>query len=641
MKKRLKNLKIERKSEYFLLLIILAICIIIRIIYAIYFSPKTLTYDAAVYDTIARNIVSGRGFWYIDLNHTVCYLPVYPYFLSIFYFFCGHNLLLIKLLQAIIDSLTCIMIYFIGKKAFNSKIGFLAGLIYAIYIPFAFSSSIIRTETLFIFLFTLSVLLLLKAIEKESLFNYFFSGIFLGASLLTRRVTLLFPLVILALILVVKKKRWKFFKGFIILMVGLILALTPWLIYTYHLIGTPVPVPFSGGVSFLIKEANITPLQVGAPSTEEKAASSFDKLKQYGKTMIHYGKFYGQKLYQNWRYPYVENPPGGAVATNIITLLHFLILFFSVFGIIFSLRFWRKPAIFILILSIAYFVITSFSGIPFARLVFPILPLMIIFASHGIYRTVEEFKSSRKKMAIIFSTTIFIILCISFYFLKKGEWSNINYIYLHYTEATIKIAILISFLSLLNLVFLQKLRKNIKIICQIVLILILVLTSFYLLTEKSWIEWSQRLSDENYTVRRIISLPEKIDDYQSFFLRIRLKSGDGDKFKFQVSADSVVVGSYAYGDLPGFGDCWLEIPLNKEAIKNNKEPIVEARVIGKPDNLLNYIDILGQPSLNNNSSFFNGLRWSSVDLSTSPGRQFGGYLIELKAIKSDGREVLI
>jgi len=124
--------------------------------------------------------------------------PGYPVFLAIFRLIFGNAVWPILAVQILLSSVSCVLIYRIGLLLLNnSRISFPAGLIAAVSITSISLSNIVLTESLFFFLFSLSLFLLLKGFDSGGWPDFILSGIFGGLSVLVRSVTQFFPILII------------------------------------------------------------------------------------------------------------------------------------------------------------------------------------------------------------------------------------------------------------------------------------------------------------------------------------------------------------------------------------------------------------------------------------------------------------
>jgi tetratricopeptide (TPR) repeat protein len=88
--------------------------------------------DAGTYDLLARNLISGKG--QVDLFWQPLF---YPLWLAAVYKL-GGGILAVKILQMLLGSCTCVMVFLLGARFIGRKGGLLAGIIAAVYMPMVF-----------------------------------------------------------------------------------------------------------------------------------------------------------------------------------------------------------------------------------------------------------------------------------------------------------------------------------------------------------------------------------------------------------------------------------------------------------------------------------------------------------------------
>ncbi len=198
-------------------------------------------FDSPEYDVVAQNLAHGHGFSIKPDLPTPSRAPLYPLFLAAFYYIFGWAFTPLSasmlhytplgVVQSAMDALSCLIIYFIALRLFNRSqvVAVLSAALYAIYPAMIRYCHLMYTEVLFIFLFLLSILLLLRAIEKESYLLFILSGICLGLGTLTRGTTLLFPFFTLVLLL----RNKKLLKKLFVFIACSIITVAPWTIRNY------------------------------------------------------------------------------------------------------------------------------------------------------------------------------------------------------------------------------------------------------------------------------------------------------------------------------------------------------------------------------------------------------------------------
>ncbi len=155
--------------------------------------------DSKTYDDLAQKIAGGdwigrKVFWQA---------PLYPYFLATVYFLFGHDLFLARLIQILIGSANCLLLYQVAKTAFNPRIGMIAFLIAVFYAPFMFFEAELLNPVLIIVFNLTLVLVLFSFLDHPKKIKLFSAGIILGLSSITHGLTMTFlPFVILWVIII-------------------------------------------------------------------------------------------------------------------------------------------------------------------------------------------------------------------------------------------------------------------------------------------------------------------------------------------------------------------------------------------------------------------------------------------------------
>src|SRR5712692_4719938 len=90
--------------------------------------------DARGYDEWAQRIAGGD--W---IGRDVFYqAPLYPYFLGAMYWAAGRSLMLVRIVQAVIGSCSCVLAGAAARRLFSARAGLVAGLMLAVYAPAIF-----------------------------------------------------------------------------------------------------------------------------------------------------------------------------------------------------------------------------------------------------------------------------------------------------------------------------------------------------------------------------------------------------------------------------------------------------------------------------------------------------------------------
>ncbi|MBN2438551.1 MAG: tetratricopeptide repeat protein [Deltaproteobacteria bacterium] len=112
--------------------------------------------DGRQYDAWAQQIAGGQ--W---IGTEIFYqTPLYPYWLAVIFTAAGHNLDLVRLIQAILGAASCVLLGLAGRRFFSDRVGVIAALLLAVYPPAFFFDGLIQKSSLDIFLITLALALL-------------------------------------------------------------------------------------------------------------------------------------------------------------------------------------------------------------------------------------------------------------------------------------------------------------------------------------------------------------------------------------------------------------------------------------------------------------------------------------------------
>jgi tetratricopeptide (TPR) repeat protein len=106
--------------------------------------------DGRQYDRWAQRIAGG------DWIGTGVYYqaPLYPYLLGLLYTVAGHDVAVVRLLQTLGGSLSCVLLGVAGRRFFNDRTGLIAAGLLAVYPPAIFFDALIQKSSLDLLLMT-------------------------------------------------------------------------------------------------------------------------------------------------------------------------------------------------------------------------------------------------------------------------------------------------------------------------------------------------------------------------------------------------------------------------------------------------------------------------------------------------------
>lgn len=406
----------------------------------------TPTMDMAYHHQWAQAIANGTD--YIDGSFFRA--PLYPYFLGFIYTFLGRSFWIVKIIQAILGSLSVVLVFLIGLRAFNLKTTAIAALFCATCGTLIFYDGQLLVPSLAIFLNMLSLYFLVRAAQASAVKDYFLGGLVLGFSAIARPTVLLFGIVILLWILLRKAKGqgWKFvWIPTLAFFISMLLPIVPVTIHNYVKSHEFTPIGTYSGLNFYIGNnlsadgvsakipgarndwwgmmedaRTIAENDVNHPLTDGQLSDywldkTFEEIFEYPGhfiTLLFHKTIYliqGIELSNNFDLYFFAHQ------TNLLKILIWkkilfypwgLLLPLAVMGFFLSMK-WNRPtevlAIFILtyIPAIVLFFVTS-------RYRLPMVPVLSLFASAGAVKIISYFKNRPLKSNLLIGITLILLL---------------------------------------------------------------------------------------------------------------------------------------------------------------------------------------------------------------------------------------
>ena len=155
--------------------------------------------DGDRYDAWARALAAGGSMGGEVFSHA----PLYAYFLGAVYAFVGHDPTVVGICQAIVGSLSCVLIGAAGWRLFSTRVGLVAGILFALCAPAIFAGALIRPSVLVLFFLSVVVWLASDLGERPPRrLSFVGIGFALGCLILTRENTLIFVVAMLGWLVV-------------------------------------------------------------------------------------------------------------------------------------------------------------------------------------------------------------------------------------------------------------------------------------------------------------------------------------------------------------------------------------------------------------------------------------------------------
>jgi 4-amino-4-deoxy-L-arabinose transferase-like glycosyltransferase len=365
---------------------------------------------------IAENILRGNGFVHspdtpsATVAGQLAREPIYALFLASILGVFGELDPYMMLLQTLINSLTCLVLYFTVRKTFNRRVALVACFLYGVY-PFS-SWYVSRTayETLLGLLVALLTLGLVYLFEKLSLRRALMVGFLLGVTVLCKGTYLLFPFALLpGLMIRFSAKNKNVISCCLVVALSMIALLSPWIMRNYLLSGQFVPVSSHGGIVFLLGNKVVELYSLRENTAGDLPGQESDEIYyeiqksirnqhpdlshaqvevQVDKQLIrmaindimaHPLKFV-VKILKGLIFVWFLMDTG--LKSNALLLMQGPLVLLCAVGIYYALKAHKQ--VLPLLILLAYFVLIQTSFLSLARFSYPMVPILIAFAAYAI-----------------------------------------------------------------------------------------------------------------------------------------------------------------------------------------------------------------------------------------------------------------
>lgn len=432
----------KRFKEIYIIAIIFVLAFSLRLVYlneiktSPLFYPPSSGLDDSLYHRWAKSIAHGDLLGQGAFNA----MPLYPYFLGSIYKLFGPNILIAKIIQFILGSFSCLLIYFIARKIFGRPIATISALLACLYGPFIFYEEILVAASLTTFLYLLTFLALLGALQSPSSRRFFLFGLLAGISALAKANILLFIPVAFILVFLKYRPIRKTLTFVCSVGLGLFLAISPFTLRNYLVCRDFIPIVTHAGLNFYIgnnedaRGTFRTPRQLGAGQQDLLANSKVvaEKIKGAALKPSQVSKFWfsqgmnfikinprqfvyllGRKLLlfiNFYEIPDVRDYGFAKLHFPVLKiLLSFSLVFpLSILGLILSKGENRQVSL--IKLFVLVYVISAILFFVNSRYRLPCLPFLIILAGAGIYRYVVCWRKAAYKKALLCLLPLIIVV---------------------------------------------------------------------------------------------------------------------------------------------------------------------------------------------------------------------------------------
>lgn len=220
----------KKKDRAYILILVFAagLYFFLAANYLLHYQPEPLAGDALGYHNMAIQLLQKGVYGYRSTRSNAYVTPGYPLFLAVIYFLAGVSPEVVRWVQVLLGTGTVVLVGGIGRRVTDSRtVGAISALGAALYPSFIWAPSVLLTEVLFNFLFSLYLWIQLRVLSRQDSVAHIVAGALMGMAVLVRpHVAPLLVIPYFFLFLRIRSKRSMFL--FLSAIVGFCAVMSPW-----------------------------------------------------------------------------------------------------------------------------------------------------------------------------------------------------------------------------------------------------------------------------------------------------------------------------------------------------------------------------------------------------------------------------
>lgn len=353
--------------------------------------------DGGTYHSIASHLLAGQGYSEDGVNPSLFVAPGYPFFLTAIYRLVGPHPLVVELLQALLGTLTALVVFGFGRDLFGRTAGFIAFVLVLFLPELVVLNTFLYTETLFITLFMLALWLAWRALDSPRWGVLALAGLAGGLATLTRGVTMFLPLLFWVALLF-RHRLTATLRPALLYTLFFVLPIVPWTIRNYITFEAVVPIavgtgdvlwtgnylPLDGKYSYDKTMALMDSMTVGMNQVERDRRLTQEAVNNFKAQPLATLGLAAKKFVRFWFWVYEGTPTGtkrhgSSWIQVVLALCYYPLLLLAMIGIWLSRRQWRS--LLLVHMLMAYYVALHVAMLVVPRYRFPLLPLLALFAA--------------------------------------------------------------------------------------------------------------------------------------------------------------------------------------------------------------------------------------------------------------------
>ena len=335
-------------------------------------------------EIIALNLLAGKGYCYgyiINEMPSALVGPVYTALIYVHFLLFGNNYFFVEISQALIGSLSAVLLALVGRKMAGDRVGILSGILSALYPTYAYWCALPIQLTVDVFMLEFCIYLVMVAMERQKISWHILAGAWIGLTALSKSFYLSFLFLYLAWFWVWKRPKLKsLIYAACLWSIAAAVVISPWSIRNYRVFHQWVPLTTNGGANLWYGNnplatgglytrdgkpmLSVVPQELMQKLAQAKTEAEKDKLLgQAGREWIkshpaEFIKLVPLRLRAMWWFD-PEMETGFPMARKAV---YVLLLLFAVPGMMVSRKSWKPASIFYLLCLWETFFYSFFVG---------------------------------------------------------------------------------------------------------------------------------------------------------------------------------------------------------------------------------------------------------------------------------------
>ena len=350
--------------------------------------------DERSYWRVAENVVEGRGL-ILDEKLKAVRAPVYPLLLAASQKLFYDSLVPIRLAQAILGALTCVLLFYFGRSFSGPVCGIAAGAIACVYPFFVYYTGLALSETLFTAELVTVMLAMWHLLRRPRWWLAMLAGAAFGLAVLTRPSAMLLLPAALPLYFIGEPRKWRQAGRVALLLIAFAAVMSPWVWRNYRVVGEFVPTTLQVGAS--LYESNAPDADGGPAMDRVRWPEELEGMSEYERDRYllrkslecisadwpRFGRlcFHRSKRFWNLVPNYEEYRRFPYWLISVLSVGPLLVL--GLIGLALRLRRGR-PTVLVL-LPVVYFAALHAVFVGSTRYRTPVMPMVMLFAGHALY----------------------------------------------------------------------------------------------------------------------------------------------------------------------------------------------------------------------------------------------------------------